>query len=310
MSSVDSINQSILDLWREFSPEDDRPPLLYPPLSEGGILFVGCNPAWVETMKLPKFSEVMADPSKSQILIQEEIKCRESYRYFAPCRDIAERLGVSWAHVDWFFIRGTKQQEVEKSLLEQMAQWDVPVKLKPFAQEQVKLAKQLMDQCAPNVVVVINALASKIARTEFALHSEQLDGSGFYRTKIGGRKVPLILSGMLPGAHALDKGSLERLKWHIEQALTERMQECPFCHGEVEKSTRYPNYVCAQCAERATDEAGREIGFSNINWEGGIKGSYNDTSEAYPLRSCFIDGHPCTASEARFGGIVITPNEK
>jgi|APCry1669193181_1035450.scaffolds.fasta_scaffold13786_4 hypothetical protein len=305
-----NINQSAIELWRSFSPPDDRPPLLYPQLNEDGILFIGCNPAWLEKMKAKSFKELLDNPSLQESMIKEEEKIRREYPYFKPCRDIAEAFGVNWAHVDWFFTRETSQQTAEERLLAEPAQWDAPVKLTPFAQSQVDLARKLIDSCAPRVIVVINALASKIARTTFELHTQPLDEGGFYQADIEGRKVPVILSGMLTGQRALDQGSRERLQWHIKQALTERMQQCPFCQAEVERSTRYPDYVCSRCLETATDEKGRRVIFGNADIEGGIKGIYTDTNEEYISRSCFIEGHPCTASEARFGGIVITPNEK
>ena len=310
MTSVDIINKSVLDLWAKNKPADDRPPLLYPPLEEDGILFIGCNPAWAVEMNLSSFSALLADPSLADNLIESEIKSLKTYPYFKPCREIADELGCKWAHVDWFFIRETSQQKLEESVLVEAAQWKAPVQLTPFAKAQVELSKQLINQCSPKVIVVINALASKIARTEFSLYSTQLDEEGLYWADLAGRKIPIILSGMLTGQRALDHGSFERLKWHIGKSLMDRTQLCPFCHAEVEKSTRYPDYACEQCAKSAADAAGRGVGFSNRNWEGGIKGSYNDTNEAYPSRSCFINRHPCTASEARFGGIVITPNEK
>jgi hypothetical protein len=310
MESVNHINQAVIDLWKKFTPSDDRPPLLYPRIQQDGILFIGCNPAWLEKMKVTSFNELSKNPSLIDFMIHEEEEIRLKYPYFKPCRDIADSLGINWAHIDWFFTRETSQQKAEDSFLVEPAQWVEPVKLFPFAQAQVDLASELIDSCAPRVVVVINALASKIARTVFRLHSKSLDEGGFYRADIGGRKVPVILSGMLTGQRALDQGSRERLYWLIEQALIERMQHCPLCHAEVERSTRYPDYVCSRCAGGATDEKGRRVSFGNADIEGGIKGSYTDTQEEYPSRSCFIDGRPCTASEARFGGVVITPNEK
>jgi len=199
MVSTDLINKAVLNLWSNHPPADDRPPLLYPPLKEDGILFVGCNPAWVEKMNIPSFSALLAAPSKERAIIEAENKSLDSYPYFKPCKEISDALDCEWAHIDWFFSRETSQEQLEKFVLVEPAKWDVPVKLTSSGQEQIKLSRQLINGCSPKVIVVINALASKIARTEFSLHSTKLDNDGLYWADIAGRKVPVILSGMLTG---------------------------------------------------------------------------------------------------------------
>lgn len=68
---------------------------------------------------------------------------------------------------------------------------------------------------------------------------------------------------------------------------------------------RYPKYVCPECAEKTCDAAGRRVAFQNLDFAGGCGGFYPDTKEKYPSQDCYIDGIPCYADEARFGGIVV-----
>ena len=68
---------------------------------------------------------------------------------------------------------------------------------------------------------------------------------------------------------------------------------------------RYPKYVCPECAEKTCDGAGRRVAFQNLDFAGGCGGFYPDTKEKYPSQDCYIDGIPCYADEARFGGIVV-----
>jgi len=46
-------------------------------------------------------------------------------------------------------------------------------------------------------------------------------------------------------------------------------------------------------------------GFYNIDASGGFQAFYADTDAPYPSHACEVDGIPCRADEARFGGIVI-----
>jgi hypothetical protein len=45
--------------------------------------------------------------------------------------------------------------------------------------------------------------------------------------------------------------------------------------------------------------------FFNTDLSGGFVARYRDTLETYRSHACWIDGVPCHADEARFGGIVI-----
>jgi hypothetical protein len=93
---------------------------------------------------------------------------------------------------------------------------------------------------------------------------------------------------------------------------SEFKQYCSNCNQPVRYNPRYPKYICYDCSSKPiTDENGVDISFSNIGFSGGLKITYRegdkiikeDTSQIEKL--CFIDGKRFTATEARFGGIVI-----
>ncbi len=84
-----------------------------------------------------------------------------------------------------------------------------------------------------------------------------------------------------------------------------KTKKCPICLRKIEKSFRYPNYVCSDCCKRASDEKERLLNFYNIDLSGGFWGRYVDTKETYESHYCYIDGVKCYANEAHFGGIVI-----
>lgn len=80
---------------------------------------------------------------------------------------------------------------------------------------------------------------------------------------------------------------------------------CPVCDAPLQPIARYPRYVCRSCAARAVSADGRPLEFLNPGLSGGYEARYADDKRPYASHVCFIDGQPCHADEARFGGIVI-----
>jgi hypothetical protein len=80
---------------------------------------------------------------------------------------------------------------------------------------------------------------------------------------------------------------------------------CPVCDAPLPPIARYPRYVCRRCAARAVSAEGRPLEFFNSGLSGGHAARYADDKRPYASSVCFIDGQPCRADEARFGGIVI-----
>jgi hypothetical protein len=83
-------------------------------------------------------------------------------------------------------------------------------------------------------------------------------------------------------------------------------QHCPICIKAVRASPRYPQYVCGDCVEKATDAHGRRVDFYNNSLLGtGVMGKYTDDATDYLECICYIAGKKCLADEAYFGGIVV-----
>lgn len=88
------------------------------------------------------------------------------------------------------------------------------------------------------------------------------------------------------------------------------IQTCPVCGDEVNKDSRYPNYVCQKDAARVTDSSGKPVGLYNQDMSGGFAARYADgstASEVDQTHEVYIDGVKYHAEEAYMGGIVITP---
>jgi len=84
---------------------------------------------------------------------------------------------------------------------------------------------------------------------------------------------------------------------------------CPICGQTIPVLVRYPDHICRTCADRAASAEGRPLEFYNETVLGGILAFYADTGKPYHPGEvhipCFVDGVPCVAEEARFGGIVV-----
>ena len=218
---VQTINTEAIALWVEQYHDrlDQEPaPLIYDKIESDGLLFVGCNPASPKKnhYHAPKLAELVGNPKAIFELMDEERQARDSYPYFKPCQEIAKRLEMKWTHVDWFFKRDTSQGTLADEVTEDRGQGKSGIKLNAFARRQVALSRRLIDACRPRMVLVMNGFASRIARSEFNL--VELDDEGLQWAEIGGRRVPIFLSGMLSGQRALDHGSRERLEWHMVRA--------------------------------------------------------------------------------------------
>lgn len=117
---------------------------------------------------------------------------------------------------DLFYIRETSQEKLKQVIFSKDG------KLSVFAQEQLKITKDILEEIQPKVIVIVNALASRIFKGEefktpfTAQFNEQF---GCYSTEIGGRTIPVFLSSMLSGQRALDRFSKERLRWHLQKVL-------------------------------------------------------------------------------------------
>ena len=83
---------------------------------------------------------------------------------------------------------------------------------------------------------------------------------------------------------------------------------CPICANPIRHWERYPQAVCSICYDKACDDKGRKLSFSNVSMSGGFESTVTDTKEKYPSHICYIEGVECWADEAGFGGIVIQPH--
>ncbi|MGN6239518.1 MAG: ADP-ribosylglycohydrolase family protein [Cellulosimicrobium cellulans] len=139
----------------------------------------------------------------------------------------------------------------------------------------------------------------------------------------GARAVPYEWARAVHGWPGIARRQLTALARHTAQgglvragalapadAEPVRTQFCPLCGTLVGWNPRYPRHVCAWCQADVTDEAGRAVSLTNVDFGGGYQAHYLDRSPASDaVRSgrVWIGGVEHQARDARFGGIVVEP---
>lgn len=171
-------------------------------LQKDGLLLVGINPS---------FDESFVGPCAS--VVRDSDNGGYQHPYFVKPKKLNEDIGIGrFSHVDMFSVR-TRHQYVVQAIVNDPDS-------REFVEEQLGLFRKIVNGASPRAIVVVNALASHLIRTRRALDALDYDEElGVAMYKIGEKRVPVVYSGMLSGAHAIDNGSFDRLIWHIKYVL-------------------------------------------------------------------------------------------
>ncbi len=225
-------NARLRELWateRASSPGDLHRlwPLQYPELRGGRVVFVGFNPSHVESsapiLELVDSGELADSTRVAKIIALERAALgrdgMKAVPYYRPLNEFFPENQPAWEHIDVFAVRHATQKTVVQHLQAE-GKWT------PFAEAQVEIFTDLLNDLKPSLVVVINAAAASLIRARIALLNFQAD-LGYHTATIGSRDTPFFFSGMLTGKRALDVHSRERLIWHVRAALQERKEETP-----------------------------------------------------------------------------------
>lgn len=178
---------------------------------ENSLLFIGLNPSF------RKGDEILEE--KFYQLTQEN----HTDPYFNKFQDISNHTKLPWAHIDMLYCRETKQDkvyELSKSALGTK-----------FIREQLSITNQILEQVNPKIIVVTNSLARWFIGYDdqhWLNHRFEFDKNiGTKRiitedSKLKG--IPIFFTSMLSGQRALDNGSFDRLKWHID--FVNKIENC------------------------------------------------------------------------------------
>jgi len=189
-------------------------------LKDVDILFVGINPSYANGKPETLFYR------------KDDVK---GLSYFKPFNKIIEELEenknygkkVTWSHLDMLVFRETQQSYIESELLK-------TEKGVEFVYKQLMVSKKILEYLNPKIMVVSNTSArSFLGRDKFVKDKKEY---GFWMNydfefdyELGTDKIIkaeklkpyTFFTSMLSGQRALDKGSRQRLIWHINKVLTE-----------------------------------------------------------------------------------------
>lgn len=94
-----------------------------------------------------------------------------------------------------------------------------------FGKKQIEIVWYALKNINPKIIVVANALVSKIMQSYFKDYLSTFhEDMGFHTIKINDRNVPIFFSGMLTGQRALDNHTYKRLKWHIGKSVKTKIE--------------------------------------------------------------------------------------
>lgn len=209
---------STLELWIKRGwaiPESFHP---------GGLLFVGISPAFSDDFNDGVF----------QFSVGEKM-----HPYYNAFENVLQgpnkrALYDHWQPMDLLFLRETHQSEIKAVI--------GPKETTRFIFEQLKISVGILEAIRPRIIVVANTLARRFLgfdmnrrratenRHEIWMgYSFKFDeglGTHVIHGRVGQKGEPLetalkgtpvFFTSMLSGQRALDKGSRDRLVWHIRQ---------------------------------------------------------------------------------------------
>ena len=212
-------NCEALEIWRNTTPKQELMPLLIPEIqTDAEVLIVGINPShdlkWIKQQlqdkaafgnysaeKLFAWNDEQLEQRKPFIIKMEKHARELDNRYFMAVKNFVSSCEFnSWTHLDLFLMRSTNQDEGMKFIFNKKEMTDFGIK-------QVDLFFEAISKIKSKIVVVPNALASKIIHKRILKNDEihtslQFEGKQYF------------FASMLSGG-AMDIFSKERLRQEI-----------------------------------------------------------------------------------------------
>jgi hypothetical protein len=161
------------------------------------VLFIGLNPSFRETQ------------AKKEEYYKSFDATNNNDRYFRRFPLLVENKN-DWTFLDLLYIRETRQRNIENFY-----------KREPdFIKQQLEISKEIIKKINPEIIVVCDTFARDLFKSDTMNFEFEFDDTiGTYRiiNNPDFKDTIVFFSGMLTGQRALDNGSFERLKWHLNK---------------------------------------------------------------------------------------------
>ena len=224
---IEEINNEILTLFEKQENKPEYLPYLFPKDVEVNpdLLFIGINPSITKkTRGKIKTENYNIENIHNQEIINEiktqDESLRDTLPYFNKIQVMVNNNEIErYECIDLFYERKKTQNEL-LSISKNNS-----VEVSDFGEKQFEITKKVIEKINPKIIVVINALASKIFRNKYNITDNDFDDEiGTYKKKIfNDQKTIIFFSGMISGQYPLDNGSFNRLKWHIKHVKKNKL---------------------------------------------------------------------------------------
>ena len=214
MNEVISIEEKYFDrinaIWEENKglPYTERGFAVPRELKKHSILFIGINPSYKEGNTS---SEEEYNP------FYELYKPEKIDPYFKKFIEIKDYCKHEWSHWDLLYIRETSQNNILNNCKD--------ANFSNFINHQLQLSREIITCIEPKIIVVCNSkardylMAPSINPYAFDMFPDEEIGTYRIHDSSTLNNVPIFFSSMLTGQRALDRGSYQRLQWHIKWLL-------------------------------------------------------------------------------------------
>ena len=194
-------------------------------IPDKSLLFIGINPSFNEKNDL-----IPGVKGYSPIYSLKNI----NHSYFTKAAEIAKKNALPFGHHDLFPVRERDQKVIEGFFVDIDGRLLPSDGQAPFIENSLRWSEETILASCPQMIVVINAFASRIFFDYRFPNGQSLLGFkpgdkqlwvpelGTDFIWIDGQTVPILFSGMLSGQRALDRWSEFRLEWHIHHVLSNK----------------------------------------------------------------------------------------
>jgi len=238
----ETVNQFICSLIGH--PDYDSLPrsFLYPKeLPKKSILFLGLQPP-------------MSEKKGHTLKIYNQERDSDETSYFKQFEEITEYCNTPWAHLNLLYFRKTKNNGIDELLKTEAGVW--------FIRDQLKITDQFIRQIDPEIIVINNTDACTFLGFNKTVQKDAwLDYDFVFDNAIGTyywNGTPVFFTNLFKGQRTFDKGSFERLKWHIRHALIidleKKKKEVVAFKNEVVKSQKYDFAAEIRSKERELED--------------------------------------------------------
>jgi hypothetical protein len=192
-----------------------REPKFYKKPEKNKLLFIGLNPDFSIKQKhnyLIKPLNFRANRKADIPLTKSNFDIEQySPKYFSFLQEISEKISQNgFEYCDIFLMKESNSRIVEKLVSNDHTN--------PFVKEQLEILTQFIKDAKPELIIIPNAVASRIYKRTYLNKQDLKKQNGCYFTEMGERKIPTFLCGSWQYGR-LDEFTMEMIVFHIKKTL-------------------------------------------------------------------------------------------